>query len=362
MKRKLITVFLCTAVMMTGCAGQEDKNGRGEQEVETFDFADVIQDNDLTQKNESEENAAASGNQDSDIAEPSENHGNTSAPESQSQEADDNLQDAAATQDLYAGFIKNEVKAIVGDAYPQDEYKFYNLEGGESYTFAELGQYVNESYFDPEYSTKTSYDYAQYTYVKCADSDSRKLLIKFSGLGIYSPDDDSFAVYVVTEKNGQLYLTDMYECWARSYTEAYKNGLLASGGSGGAGDHLTGVSAILSDGKQADVYNTEILDGWWTSYVSGEIYNEVFRDSPDTALSVMVHTIGDNKLYTYDMSECTADQISLVETYVNRCRDEAGINWVTDAEVEAAIKERCAQLGISYDAMKQQEVVEWTNI
>ena len=40
------------------------------------------------------------------------------------------------------------------------------------------------------------------------------------------------------------------------------------------------------------------------------------------------------------MSECTEEQKALCESYVNRCRDEQGIVWITEDEVLGAVKER----------------------
>lgn len=314
MKKKLF-VLLCAGMMMTGCADQ--KAGEQEKpEVISFDLGGDVQ-----------------------------------TDEANGEQADN----------LYMQFLNNEIPVVIGKDYPQDDYTISNLESGKTYTFAELGQYVNQFYFDPEYSEKTSYDYTLYTYVDCPDSDARNFLIKFVGLNIYSPDDDSFAVYVITEDHGQLYLTGEYECWARSYTEQYRNGLCVSGGSNGAGDHSSGISAILSDGKITDIYEAETLSGWWTSYVGETIYNEVFDGNTEIPLNVSIYTIGEEKYYTYDFSECTDDQAAVCEIYINRCRDEAGIDWVTDEEVEEAVKRRCSAIGVDFDTIDQQVEAEWTN-
>lgn len=355
MKKKLFMI-LCAGMMMTGCADQ--KAGEQEKpEVISFDLGGDVQTD--------EANGNQVNNVGSNVVKTVQSEETT---ESQEQEAKitsegtiDTAQDKENPQDLYMQFINNEVPVTVGNDYSQDDYRIFNLERGKTYTFAELGQYVNQTYFDPEYSEKTSYDYTQYTYVECPDSDSRNFLIKFVGLNIYSPDDDSFAVCVITEDNGQLYLTGGYECWARSYTEQYRNGLCVSGGSNGAGDHDSGESVIMSNGKMTDIYETRTLSGWWTSYVNGAIYNEVFDGNEEIILNVSIYTIGEEEYYTYDFSECTDDQVALCETYINRCRDEAGIRWVTEAEVEEAVKKRCSAIGVDYDTIEQQEIVEWTN-
>ena len=121
--------------------------------------------------------------------------------------------------------------------------------------------------------------------------------------------------------------------------------------------------ALLDSGKLADIYGAEILSGWCVSYVSNEdIYNEVFDGNKDIIFTVAIYTIGEKRFYTYDMSECTDDQISVCETYVNRCREEIGIEWVTGEAIEEAIRERCSTLGIEYTAMDQMEEAEWVGI
>ena len=47
-----------------------------------------------------------------------------------------------------------------------------------------------------------------------------------SAQNIYAPDDDSYAVVVISENSGQLYVTAEYECWARSATSIYSNGVI----------------------------------------------------------------------------------------------------------------------------------------
>ncbi|MDE7433449.1 MAG: hypothetical protein K2N34_16250 [Lachnospiraceae bacterium] len=357
MKKKLF-ILLCAGMMMTGCAGQGSGENK-EPEVISLDLGGNAQNDDADKEQ-------ASNIADSDAGEIEQSGEITTSQEpeteSTSNDNNENIQNNENTQDLYMQFINNEVPVNIANDYLQNDFVIFGLEGGKSYTFAEFGQYVNQSYFDPAYSEKTAYDYAQYTYVDCPDSNSQNFLIKFVGLNIYTQGDDSFAVFVITENNGQLYLTGEYECWARSYTEQYRNGLCIDGGSAGAGDHYLGESVILSNGKITNIYGEEMLSGWWTSYVSAAIFNEVFGENTELPLNVSIYIIGEEKYYTYDLSECTDDQVTVCETYINRCRDEAGIKWVTDAEVDEAVKKRCSSIGVNYDTINQSEKATWTNI
>lgn len=353
---------MCAGLMLTGCTDQKF-GGQKEPEVHSIDLGGSIMEEEAGAKQietaigttQSEETAEHQGIQ----VESSPQGSNDSIQDNEDLSYNEGAQNKERARNLYTSFLNNEVQAVVGSD-TQDRAILNNLEKGHAFTFEELGQYINQVYFDPEYTEKTTYDYAQYTYVECLDSDTENLLVKFVGLNIYSPDDDSFMVCVITEKDGQLYLTDEYECWARSYTEQYRNGLCSTFGSNGAGDHYSGVSAILSDGIATCIYETEILSGWWTSFVDGTIYNEIFDADAEAPLNVSIYTVGEEKYYTYDLSECTDEQKTLCELYIDRCRDEAGINWVTDEQLQEAVKRRCSSIGVDYDVLEQQEAVEWT--
>ena len=372
MKKGRIILLLCTIAILAGCAGNENQKHQDGQEIATIDFQEIqnqeIQNQEIQnqeggfsetdQQQENDANSSTSENDDN-----TQNAIATEPLEISSKVPADNPQKNGTAMDLYAGFLKNEVPVNVASDYPQNDCFVYNLEPGKSYTFTTLGDYVNMRYLNPEHSQKTSYDYAQYVYLDSPDSSKKNLLVKFSGLGIYAPDDDSYAVYVITEDQGQLYLTDSYECWARSGTKACKNGLFSSDGSSGAGAHYTGIMALLGSGKLTDIYNAEILTGWGASSVSNEtIFDEVFAGNEEIIFSVMVYIIGEKNLYMYDLSECTDDQISVCETYLNRCHDEMGIEWVTQEAIDTAIKERCSALGIDARAIDQMEEAEWIGL
>ena len=272
--------------------------------------------------------------------------------------------DSQATADsgsLYEQFLRNETTVLAADSILTDEYRNPILEKGRSYTFTELGQVISAYFLNPEYTDRTSYTSAQYAYVNSPDNTGAQiLLIKFIGLNIYSRDDDSYAIVAIKEDNGQLYATAEYECWARSETLAYRNGILNDYGSSGAGDHYSGISAFLSDGTVTPIYATETLYGWWTSYINDAAYQEVFgQDTEPGEFIVSINTIGEEIYYQYDIGECTEELKILCETYIDRCQQEQGINWVSDEEIQHAVKARCDKLGIGYDTINQNPEITW---
>lgn len=281
----------------------------------------------------------------------------------QNQEQDPSLaQPAPSVEELYEQFLQDNLKATVRDDF--SEYETVNpvVKMGSSYTLTELGQAVSAWYLKPEYSDKTSYDSIQYAYMECLDNSSKKLLVKFIGLNIYAPDDDSYLVFILTEEDGQLYVTDGYECWARSATKAYQNGYLDSSGSNGAGDHSAALLAVLSNGKATGIYQQETLSGSFAD-LGGGVYNEVFGENYEVPTFVVsITTIGDETYYTYGIDECPNEDLTLCQTYIDRCREELGINWVSEKEVQDAIENRCAFLGIPYDKTQDTEEVLWNNL
>ncbi len=268
-------------------------------------------------------------------------------------------------ENLYGRFLKGEVAATTGENYLADP-ESYPLEKGRSYTLEELGWHINSNYLNPEYrfdKGRTSYDEIQYAYMECLDSEGKNLLIKFKGLDIYSENDDSYTVMVVAEDGNRLYITYQYDCWDRSEKCAYKRGQIVGSGSSGAGAHGSNLSVILSNGKCVQIFERQALDGEWISYVNNKIYNEVFDGSlelaSDSDWAIYITTVGDEKYYQYDIEDCSEEEKALCENYIDRCHEEASINWTTDAAVLEAIKNRCAELGFDYEETEELVEVEW---
>lgn len=349
----------CIGITLSGCA--TDKNDASKPPVvEKISESDMQAHESAKEENEISEStdAAPSANEPGAANESGEAGTQPDSTDTQNAES--------GTQTLYEQFLQNGISATVRSDYVENDYSEPILEKGNSYTLTKLGERVSKYFLNPEYTTKTSYDYTQYAYVACpdsADADAKNLLIKFVGLNIYSQDDDSYAVFILTEENGQLYITDEYQCWARSDATAYANGTLSDFGSAGAGDHFFGLSAILSNGKRQSIYAEEDLYGWWASCINDSIYSEIFgANTEPSGLVATIYTIGDARYYQYDISSCTEEEKEACETYINRCRDEQAINWVTDDEIQTAIKNQCAALGIDYAVTQQKEEAVWNTL
>ncbi len=366
MQRKTIMITLLAAayigITLSGCAADDKNtdNQSAEQEIFTADIQTPEPASDESVVNETVESITDEPVVD-EIAE------NNSAASSETPTSLTEAQKSALnSQDLYGQFLSGDIPVTFNSNYTESIYLEPILENGNSYTLTELGECVSEYYFDSKYMDKKSYDYIQYAYVECPDSsdvNDKNLLVKFVGLNIYYPDDDSYAVFIITDDNGQLYVTDAYECWARSETTAYANGTLSSWGSNGAEDHIVTLSAIYSNGRQTTIYDTHILAGSRARYIDFDIYKDIFNENICYTFVVYISTIGDEDFYQYGILDyCSEEEKPLCETYISRCHDEAGINWVTDEELESAIQRRCSALGIDYNITQEEEEVVWNDL
>lgn len=364
-KKALIALLTasCIGITISGCAAEtENADERNEQNAgqeitaEDMQFLEPVSD-------ESIANDLPADDSTTNESSVNDTNGANSTPADPS----DMQETPTDSQSLYEQFLNNNAAITVSSDYPRSDYMEPIFDAGNSYTLSELGTRVSQFFLDPEYTDKTSCDYIQYAYIDCpdtADTTDKNLLIKFVGLNIYSQNDDSYSVYIITENNGQLYVTGEYQCWARSATTAYANGIVGDSGSSGAGDHYVGLSVILSSGKHASIYSAEELFGWWTSYVDAGIYSEVFdeNENAESNLIVSIYTIGDKRYYLYDTSECSEESKTQCENYINRCRDEAGINWVAAEEIQSAIQNQCSTLGIDYSIAQNRDEAVWNNL
>ena len=82
------------------------------------------------------------------------------------------------------------------------------------------------------------------------------------------------------------------------------------------------------------------MSGQRTSSVSSNTYYEIFGDDAEPDWTISIYSIGDEKYYQYYIDECSEDEKARYMNYIDRCREEQGIRWVTDEELEAAVKNK----------------------
>lgn len=205
-----------------------------------------------------------------------------------------------------------------------------------------------------EYTTEYNsvYPSIQYTYLDCGNDGMEELAIRFVGLGIYDPDDESDLTMIITCKNDFLEVVYSCESWARSYTSPLYHGCIPSSGSAGAGDHPFDLHYLDENGNLHTVYDAEALGGWWIRDINADIYDTAFASGEPSA-EVVHYQIDDTDYYVMQSYDTSID--SLCEEYVSLC-EQNGMLFVSEEELDELIEQRAKELGIESDWMSEEEL------
>ncbi len=221
-------------------------------------------------------------------------------------------------------------------------------------TLRDMLKKVEDTYL--ESSDKDTVSGIKYAYLDCGDDGVEELALKFEGLDIYSADDDSYSIVVISCKDGALELVYACDSWARSYTDINYYGCIFSEGSGGAGDHLAEMGYINADGVVQTVYTVEILDGQWVSNISNEVYSEVFGDSSSSEPDMQVGIYEFNGA-TYYLSALGNHATQKCKDYIERLQAE-GKNFTEEQEIDDLLRQYVAELGLK-DEWLQRGDLDW---
>ena len=247
----------------------------------------------------------------------------------------------------YKKFLRNEeTLRIRNDA-------LYTTEIRNSWSMDELFADIDAQSKERAYDNNSNGVYSvEYAILDCGGDGFEEMAIRFIGMNTYSLNDDSDLTVIVTCKNGYLELVSSFETWARSFTTINYDGIISSGGSGGAGDHYFSKTYMDADYNVQDVYSGELLDGWWTSYVSESAYNAAFANT-EPSFRVTIYTIRDLKYYTVDPDPADAARC---DKFVSLCKQE-GKNFVTEDKIDALKEQRQIKLGI--DRLPEDNPLSW---
>lgn len=117
-------------------------------------------------------------------------------------------------------------------------------------------------------------DAIEYGYLDAGADDMQELLVKFVGMDIYSPGDDSTKEYVLYYDGKDVVTCLDYETWARSYTGVSYYGVVDGGGSTGAASHY--YEKVVLDAQRNTVPICQIneeyeLNSYCEPFYSAEI-------------------------------------------------------------------------------------------
>lgn len=220
----------------------------------------------------------------------------------------------------------------------------------EEWTFQDILTEVQNEYL--KYSDRSEVSRVEYAFLDCGGDGVEEMQVRFVGLDIYAPGDDSDLTMVIYCRDGQLELIYSCESWARSSTEIDFYGCISSGGADGAGAYLFDIEYIDGNGNVQIVYNAEELWGWWASFISITAYNTVFGGY-DPDIGVVCYTINGEDYYVLYADE----DIWEYQYFVSLCEQE-GRRFVKEDEIDKLINRRMRELGIQ-EAWKLGNGVCW---
>ncbi len=253
------------------------------------------------------------------------------------------------TRTLYEDFLEGNEKLY----FDYSTINFPEATVVEGMTLSELLESFPEQYWGLEGTPEV-----EYAYLDCGNDGETELAVRFVGMGIYSPGDDSSLVYIIKEIDERLELCYCYETWARSDTSINRYGYVTSGGSGGASNSGYGAGYIDAMGRWNYLYNTE------TEYDINQLsWSDDLKELPVVAM---------NKSYEGEIVVCTTtfEDMSSPEAYYNTERfytyyafgeagdiyaegvvkeifDEAGVKYYRPEEIDDMISQKEAALGIT---------------
>ncbi len=196
--------------------------------------------------------------------------------------------------------------------------------------------------------------YVEHAYLDCGGDGVEELAIRFTGLDIYSPEDMSNLIMIITCSNGTPEVVYSCESWARSYTEPHYHGCIPSSGSAGAGDHIFGLEYLDGSSNLHPVYYAQQLGGLWIRDLEGEIYDTVFS-SVDPDADVTHYQINGADYYVMHSYDTSID--SLCQEYISLC-EQKGMRFVSEEEIDELITQYAKELGIE-DAWLDEEELSW---
>lgn len=204
-----------------------------------------------------------------------------------------------------------------------------------------------------EYSDRDTIDRIEYAYLDCGGDGVEELAVRFVGLDIYAPGDESDLTAVIACKDGALELIYSRESWARSGTEINYYGYIYTGGSGGAGAYYVDIEYINAEYAVQTVCQTEFLGGWWVSYVSDAAYQEAFGNTGrDADMELTVYTINGSEYYVAGLYEDSSQECL---DYIALCQAE-GKRFVQEEEIEILLGQRLEELGIKEEWVQDNEL------
>lgn len=211
-----------------------------------------------------------------------------------------------------------------------------------------------------QYGDKKELTRIEYAYLDCGGDGVLELAVRFTGLDIYSPGDDSNITMIVSCINGEPELVYSFENWARSCTQINYYGVLEGSGSEGAGSHTYHLACLDGEGNLHTVAEENILTGWWVGNVSRQAYEKAFDEiEDDVVMEVAVALIGGSRYYAVNYRD--ENYYQECENFMELCRQE-GLLFTEYDELEALIRRREEEVGIKEEWRTENQGLSWQDL
>lgn len=246
---------------------------------------------------------------------------------------------------VYESFLRGEktVRARAGAWFDDQEQMDLTLQ--------DMLEQIGYVYL--EYSEKDTVSRIEYAYLDCGGDGVEELAVKFVGLDIYYPDDDSDVTVVISCENGELELIYSRESWARSGTTINYYGCIYTGGSDGAGAYYEELEYINAEHVVQTICEVENLGGWWVSYVSDEAYQQVFGNGgTEPNMELRVYDINGSAYHVADLDEDSGQECW---DYIALCQAEGKV-FVQEEEAENLLRQRVGELGVKEEWLSDNEL------
>lgn len=264
------------------------------------------------------------------------------------------------SMEAYKKFLKNEAKISFDRFMPKIDGEEDLFKKGSEYTLSDVLDVITKNYF--QFFTNTKIAYIDYSYIDCGKDGVNELVLRFNGMDIYEPDDDSTLVYIIKYIDGKLSLCYYYETWARCDATINKYGYYQDGGSNGASNHGFEDGLIDKDGNWQFIDYTEcetdinqlaqsdelgkIPEVAETKGISGEIeVNTIDFDENAYKLG----EAGSKEFYTFYVYDNNDELIEDANLYTDSVYkdifDEAKVPFITPDEVSAMISKKEESVG-----------------
>lgn len=221
-------------------------------------------------------------------------------------------------EEIFMEFINEEIFAQIDEDFESDlsyagviyDYSSnnttYTFDTTATISLKQLISAIVDNMESPDPSDRVK------TYYAITNTFSGKpiLAVKIENLGIYSPDDDSYALFIFAVNDGQLYMTYAYDSWARSWVSVCDHMIFTGYGSGGAGDGFDWAFCIDGTGHYKFLYEMEILMGEWVAMYGNYDLGMDSSSSWSNGCEVYLLTTPHGNYYAYEADD-TVDKEQL---------------------------------------------------